>query len=99
MSRIYYILEHKKTGDCMPELKRGYTHWEPGTGIEPVRLFTTKQGASQSRDWWAAGIAVANPVHDEWGMAEGVELNISVVEGRRKDDLMIVPVTLVQQAL
>lgn len=91
---IYYILEHAKTGDCMPEMKRGYTYWEPGSGVEPVRLFTSYAGALHARRWWAAGTAYnTHSSYDDFGDCD-TELRIKPVPGRSKSDLEIVAVRL-----
>lgn len=105
----YYGIRHKATGELMPQSKRrGYSHWNPGNpNAEPIRfsmgfpriLQSRKQAIRCIRQWAANPNASVHFMTDfESGYNE--ETGVRTEEdGRTKDDLEVVSITLVVEKL
>ena len=100
-SETLYALRHRATRRFMPELKGGYSYWEPAEGEvdAPVRLFPATLNACRARDAWARGhhYMVTN---EHWESGEiDAHLDIEPVPGRNRDDLEIVEMTLKEKRI
>lgn len=95
----FWIIVHKPTNDVMPEMKGGYTYWEPVKGevgfISP-RLFTTLRGAKCAARWWANGPVVEKVTQSRSSDIFGFDDEINTtftgtpITGRSIDQLEIV---------
>jgi hypothetical protein len=89
----YYVIRHKATGELMPLMMRGrgYSHWNPSTqnkvyAIEdtPRLLKSEKQAHKVISGWFHCPNA-----YDQDG-----DLMLGKMDGRRKEDLEVVPITI-----
>lgn len=62
IAHSYYIIQHKETGDCMPAVHGGYSHWKPGQpwefkreGLDIPRLFSTRRKAMRALHSYCQG--------------------------------------------
>lgn len=95
----YWIIRHKPTGSVLPN--RGLTsRWEPVVRHSlPPRLFATKKGAENCASAWVQGIwsKVVVRERESWEYEPYVYEDTPTptpVQGRSKDDLEVVRVTL-----
>lgn len=68
MNRLFYIIRHKPSGGCLPEVngtRGGYTHTEPTTFLPP-RLFLEEGHAKRALTWWLKGITSVYRHHDSF---------------------------------
>lgn len=98
MELLLYAVRHKATGELMPELtgrKRGYSHWNPARpnrlkketlGV-PRLLHSAAQATRVIAQWNANPNAVGKYTEDD------AYVDITP-DGRTKDDLEVVQVTL-----
>lgn len=100
---IIYVIEHKATGQLMPQMKngKGYTHWNPSGGkivrkaLPIPRIFNTELDARRTISQWAANPNAYMALEpDTWyGPGEGYYLD-SKPDGRSKNDLKVVKMSL-----
>ncbi len=92
-----YAIRHNATGNYLPQIMRGASHWIGAEQIEQPRLFT-KAGAVNFVASWVRGPVEKVYVGDEQGH-EGfghypIYDFVPKDVGRKKSDLSIIPVTL-----
>ena len=95
----YWIIRHKPTGRVLPA-RVPATHYDFDCNHAPEpRLFMTERAAKNCATCWAQGAweQETRTKRDGWEMPSYTYLAEAVpkpVEGRRREDLEIVPVTL-----
>lgn len=96
----YWIIRHRPTGRVLPA-RVPATHYEfdRPAGIHEPRLFMTERAAKNCATCWAQGAweQERRTEQDGWEMPSYTYLAEAVpraVEGRRREDLEVVPVTL-----
>lgn len=98
ISSRYYVIRHIPSGRLLPARVRATHHdFDLGGGGEP-RLFTTERAAKNCATCWAQG-AWAQETETRGGWDEPVYDELvgpfpNKVDGRRREDLEVVPVTL-----
>jgi hypothetical protein len=103
---IFYMIRHKATGEFMPELKRtrGYSWWNPSKSdtrevlkdkiIGVPRLFPFRRNAHLAIVQWNA-LPNARTEYGQSDWQGEAEIGIRCKpDGRSKDDLEIVEVTI-----
>lgn len=104
---IFYVIMHKATGLLMPQARksRGYSHWNPTlqngdnqvgvmqTALGYPRLFDTRRRAAGAISQWAAN-PNARFHHSMSYYGEEDNDVISKPDGRSKDDLIVVEVSI-----
>lgn len=107
---IYYLIRHKATGEYMPQLERGrgYSHWNPAA-VRTVDVFRPRKliGVPRllpSRRTAAHCIANWNAYPNSYtrsnrgdGWNDDPELAVGKDDGRKKEDLEIVEVAIVDR--
>ena len=96
----FYAIRHKASGELMPEMaRRGYSFWNPSCpqplygAKESIRLFKDKKRAERCITAWSIGLQYKSRFYSMYdGISE--EETISKDDGRKKDDLEVVKVTL-----
>lgn len=99
----YCIIRHKVSGELMPLFRkgRGYTHWNPSNQKKLVvkdmgvpRLIKNREMARRVIRQW---IAMPNAEYSEYTNSHGEDdYDIRFTDdGRKKEDLEILPVTLI----
>lgn len=91
----YYAIKHKPTGLFMPQMRGGFSYWEPKGKQLPPRLFATHRDAANALTCWVNGRysrLLATESEGPWGPTYEV-VNGTVPEPditRKRDDLQIV---------
>lgn len=95
----YYAIKHKPTGLFMPQMRGGFSYWEPKGEPQPPRLFATRRAAANALTCWANGRYAKRFVttQDSWDepyyqSEAGTEAEPDIT--RRRDDLQVVEITL-----
>ena len=102
-----YVIRHKATGQLMPEMKRrGYSHWNPTTGVVPTnaratpRLLPSAVSATRCIAQWAANPNGFNSYQSRtWYDPDGDSFVDSKPDGRAKTDLEVVPMQLIETSV
>lgn len=102
---IYYVIRHKATKQLMPELRRtrGYSHWNPSKPDSPnsldpekilgvPRLLPSRRKAQRCIDQWNS---IPNGKQGWTYDGEMVDVDIKP-DGRKKEDLEIIEVNLIE---
>ena len=104
MNGVYYIIRHKPTGRTLPARVRA-THYEFDRleGVLEPRLFKSERAAKNCATCWAQGAWHQEVVteQDGWEMPSYqylAEPAPQLVEGRKREDLEVVPVRLQEQS-
>jgi hypothetical protein len=91
----YYIIRHKPTGAWMPQMRGGFSYWEPTFNHNPPRLFNTARAAKNALTCWLQGRwSQGMTSGDFWDPPEPTRLEPHAVPGRRGEDMEVVAVTL-----
>lgn len=101
----YYAIRHKETGELMPQGKkdRGYSHWNPSNkehefigALSTPRLLDTRRRAAKCIASWAAFPNGDIHTMTDWetGASEDVGVRYER-DGRKKEDLEVVEITLI----
>lgn len=106
---IYYMIRHKKTGEYMPQLKRGtgYSHWNPAKVqtaehfkkkiLGVPRLFPSLRIARQCIVAWNA---MPNARYEGYTSFGEDDYNVNFKpDGRTKEDLEIVEVNIEERSV
>ncbi len=88
---IFYAIRKKDTDEFLPEVRKGRSHTEPTAGVPP-RLFKDARSAKIALSYWLMGRWRVSH-YDHWS-GEGGELEPCKVEGRKREDMEVVPVSL-----
>lgn len=102
---IFYMIQHRRTGEFMPELKRrGYSHWNPdkaetATGvlknllIGTPRLFKSIRSAKYAIVGWKSTPNGRYHTYQSHGGDWDEDIHVKP-DGRKKEDLLIVKVEI-----
>lgn len=98
----FYVIRHVKTGQVMPQMKRGrgYTHWNPTTDAKVFaattvpRLFPSERAARKAFDAWINWPNLEHTIVDRWEGGD-TDHRDHKDDGRTPFDLEVIPVCLV----
>lgn len=99
-----FVIRHKASGELMPLMRRGkgYSHWNPGNQKYVIQaqtdtpriLLSKKQAQGVINQWNAIPNGKMHYSSPSWYNPDGDESMDIKPDGRRKEDLEIVPAKL-----
>lgn len=97
-----HIVKHVATGFALPAFKgRGGSFWDPTaeTYYDPgtPRIFSSKQAATSFITQWARGEFHTTRTKGDWGFTEPEEYTEVKDVGRKRSDLIAVPVRIIEE--